>query len=168
MKIVDFVGYSGSGKTSLIEQLVTLFTAKGLRVSCIKNAHHGFQMDKPGKDSYRFQQAGASQVIVRTDDSWALLSKTEKPASLAQLIGCISDCDLLIVEGFKSEAENILKIEVRRDGVSSDEPIYLHDRQIAAVVTDEQSILSDLPRLDINDIQALALWLSGKLDLKGA
>ena len=76
MKAIGIIGYSNTGKTTLIEKLIPLFAARGLRVAAIKNAHHGFDMDRPGKDSYRYREAGAAQVLIATSQRWALLTET--------------------------------------------------------------------------------------------
>src|SRR5688572_32065600 len=112
MKIFGFAGYSGSGKTTLIEQLIPLFTAHGLAVSLIKHAHHTFDVDTPGKDSWRHRKAGCTEVLVTSSRRWVLmheLSGAPEP-SLAELVQCMSACDLLLVEGFKREP--IPKVEV--------------------------------------------------------
>ena len=123
MQAIGFIGYSNTGKTTLIEKLIPLLRARGLRVSAIKNAHHGFDMDRPGKDSYRYREAGAGQVLIATGLRWALLSETPlAPASLDELIGRLDPCDLVIIEGFKSEGQ-IPRIEVRRNA-NTEPPIF--------------------------------------------
>ncbi|HVJ60121.1 MAG TPA: molybdopterin-guanine dinucleotide biosynthesis protein B, partial [Burkholderiaceae bacterium] len=88
MKAIGIIGYSNTGKTTLIEKLIPLFTARGLRVAAIKNAHHGFDMDRPGKDSHRYREAGAAQVLIATSQRWALLTETpQRPATLEELLG---------------------------------------------------------------------------------
>jgi len=99
MKTIGFIGYSNTGKTTLIEKLVPLFTARGLRVAAIKHAHHGFDMDRPGKDSYRYREAGAQQVLIATAQRWALLTETSEPATLADLLDQLAPCDLVITPG---------------------------------------------------------------------
>jgi molybdopterin-guanine dinucleotide biosynthesis protein B len=104
MKAIGIIGYSNTGKTTLIEKLIPLFTARGLRVAAIKNAHHGFDMDRPGKDSHRYREAGAAQVLIATSQRWALLTETpQRPATLEELLGELAPCDLVIIEGFKSD-----------------------------------------------------------------
>ncbi len=113
-KAIGFIGYSNSGKTTLIEKLIPRFRARGLSVSAIKNAHHGFDMDRPGKDSYRYREAGAGQVLISTAERWALLTETPRGhVTLDELLAQLAPCDLVIVEGFKSEGR-IPRIEVRR------------------------------------------------------
>lgn len=113
MKIVNFVGYSGSGKTTLIEKIIALLASRGLKVSAVKNAHHNVDIDKPGKDSYRFREAGATQVIVHTDERWAMLTETPKDKpTLSDLIRHLDPADIVIVEGFKTEEQEALRLEV--------------------------------------------------------
>lgn len=148
MKIFGFAGYSGSGKTTLIEQLIPLFTKRGLTVSLIKHAHHTFDVDQPGKDSYRHRHAGCTEVLVSSSRRWALMHElrgTQEPP-LSELTEHMSQCDLLLVEGFKHEP--IPKLEVYRAEVG--EPlIHPHDQNIVAIATDAP-LETKLPQLDLN------------------
>lgn len=158
MKVLGFAGYSGSGKTTLIEQLIPRFRRQGLRVSLIKHAHHAFDIDKPGKDSFRHRQAGASEVMLVSSRRWALLRelRDEMEPSLEEQIERMSSCDLLLVEGFK--LSSIPKIEIYRPalgkprlGDTAKNIIALaSDTKIANARTDE------LPRLDLNDPNEIA------------
>jgi len=114
MKTLGIAGYSGSGKTTLIEKVIPLLVAEGLRVSLIKHAHHEFDVDQPGKDSYRHRHAGCTEVLVSSSKRWALMHELRgaAEASLQEQVRLLSPCDLVIVEGYKSEA--IPKIEVHR------------------------------------------------------
>ncbi len=135
MKVLGFAGYSGAGKTTLLERLIPLLRADGLRVSLIKHAHHGFDVDKPGKDSYRHRQAGATEVLVASDARWALMHENDIPAepSLHDLLARLSPCDLVLVEGWKRDA--IPKIEVHR--ADNGKPwLYPDDANILAVASD--------------------------------
>lgn len=167
MKIVNFVGYSGSGKTTLLEKVIALLAQKGLKVAAVKNAHHGFEMDKPGKDSYRFREAGASQIIVRSDNRWAMLTETpEKKPSLEELISHLDPADIVVVEGFKTENEDALRLEVWRDLGRVEEPICEKDKRIAAVVTDTtHPAFERLPIFDINDPKRLTQFIVKELNL---
>lgn len=163
MKAIGIIGYSNTGKTTLIEKLIPLFAARGLRVSAVKNAHHGFDMDRPGKDSFRYRVAGASQVLISTAQRWALLTETpEHPASLEQLLAQLAPCDLVIIEGFKSEGA-IPRIEVRRS-VNSEAPIFPHDPNVIAVASD-RAIDTALPLLDLNDPTKIAAFITQRLEL---
>lgn len=148
MKIFGFAGFSGSGKTTLIERLIPLFVARGLRVSLIKHAHHSFDVDHPGKDSYRHRLAGASEVLVTSSRRWVLMHELRgapEPA-LEELIRHVSPCDLLLVEGFKHAA--IPKLEVFRKSVG-ESLLHPHDSHIVAVATD-QTLEIHLPVIDLN------------------
>jgi len=154
MKIFGFAGYSGSGKTTLIEQLIPLFTARGLAVSLIKHAHHAFEIDQPGKDSYRHRKAGCTEVLVTSSRRWALMHELRGAAepALSELIQRMAPCDLLLVEGFKREA--IPKLEIHRAEVG--EPlIYPHDHNIVALASD-RPIDTKLPQFDLNHPGAIA------------
>ena len=148
MKIFGFAGYSGSGKTTLIEKLIPLFTARGVTVSLIKHAHHTFEIDQPGKDSFRHRKAGCTEVLVSSSRRWALMHELRGAAEpvLSELTKHMSPCDLLLVEGFKREP--IPKLEVYRAEVG--EPlIHPHDHNIVAIATDVR-VETKLPQLDIN------------------
>ncbi len=167
MKIVNFVGYSGSGKTTLIEQLIEIFTQAGLNVSAIKHTHHGIQTDKPGKDSFRFTQAGARQVIINCGERWALMVETGgKPASLKELVDRLGPCDLVLVEGFKSENFAGLRMEVWREGVKAASPICMSDPMIQAVISDKPVGDGSVAVLDIDDPKGIASWIADKLSIE--
>lgn len=157
MKIFGFAGFSGSGKTTLIEKLIPLLTARGLKVSLIKHAHHTFDVDEPGKDSYRHRKAGCSEVLVTSSRRWALMHELRgaPEPGLAEHIKHMSPCDLLLVEGFKHEP--IPKIEVCRAEVG--EPLlHPHDAHIVALAGDRR-LDTALPQFDINDPQAIAEFI---------
>lgn len=168
MKIVNFVGYSGSGKTTLIEKVIALLVRQGFKVAAIKNAHHGFEMDKTGKDSYRFREAGASQIIVRSDDRWAMLTETpKKKPTLKELVSHLDSADIVVVEGFKSEEGDALRLEVWRDLGRVEEPVSSKDNRIAAVVTDTTHKMFEGKRIfDINDPESLTQFIVKELNVK--
>ena len=162
-RAIGFIGYSNSGKTTLIEKLIPRFRARGLSVSAIKNAHHGFDMDRPGKDSHRYRVAGAGQVLIATTERWALLTETPRGhASLDDLLSRLAPCDLVIVEGFKSEGR-IPRIEVRRSTVG-DPPLYPHDPNVIAVAADF-AFDCPLPVLDLNDADRIVEFITQRLPL---
>lgn len=167
MKAIGFIGYSNSGKTTLIEKLIPLLTARGLRVSAVKNAHHGFDMDRPGKDSYRYREAGASQVLIATAQRWALLTETPAGhATLEALLAQLAPCDVVLVEGFKSEGQ-VPRIEVRRATVR-EAPIFPHDANVVAVAADcevEGARERGLALLDLNDAAKIAQFIVDRLHL---
>jgi molybdopterin-guanine dinucleotide biosynthesis adapter protein len=163
MKVIGFIGYSNTGKTTLIEKLIPLFRARGLSVSAIKNAHHGFDMDRPGKDSYRYREAGAGQVLIATGQRWALLTETPaQPASLDALLAELAPCDLVIIEGFKSEGQ-IPRIEVRRT-TNEELPLFPHDPNVVAIAADH-AVDTRLPVLDLNDPATIVAFVTAHLDL---
>lgn len=163
MKTIGFAGWSGSGKTTLIERIIPRFTQRGLRVSLIKHAHHTFDVDQAGKDSYRHRHAGASEVLVTSSRRWVLMHELrgEREPTFEEQAARLSPCDLLIVEGFKFAS--IPKIEVWR--AATGEPL-LHpkDRDIVAVATDSK-IDSKLPLLDLNDPDGVTAFVTTHLGL---
>jgi len=163
VKAIGVIGYSNTGKTTLIEKLIPVFRARGLAVSAIKNAHHGFDMDRPGKDSYRYREAGAGQVLIATGQRWALLTETPKaPATLEDLLAQLAPCDLVIIEGFKSEGR-IPRIEVRRS-TNTEPPLFPHDPNVIAVAADH-AVDTTLPVLDLNDAANIAAFVANHLQL---
>lgn len=153
MKIFGFAGYSGAGKTTLIEQLIPLFVADGLKVSLIKQSHHNFEIDQPGKDSHRHRMAGCTEVLLTSPHRWALMHelRSEAEPSLAAHAERMSPCDLLLVEGFKHEA--IPKLEVHR-AVNGKPLLFPADQHIVALASDVP-VDCTLPRLDINDVRGI-------------
>jgi molybdopterin-guanine dinucleotide biosynthesis adapter protein len=163
LKAIGFIGYSNTGKTTLIEKLIPLLLARGLTVSAVKNAHHGFDMDRPGKDSYRYREAGAGQVLIATGQRWALLTETPAGhASLDDLIARLAPCDLVIIEGFKSEGR-IPRIEVRRTA-NTEPPLFPNDPNVIAVAADH-AVDTRLPVLDLNDPATIAAFVVDHLKL---
>ena len=162
MKVVGFAGYSGSGKTHLVERLIPALKLRGLRVSVVKHAHHKFDIDHPGKDTYRHREAGAFEVVVASDRRLALMREFEQPARLTvhQLLAELYEgVDWVLVEGYKES--NLLKVEVWR--AASGKPArYPDDDFVVAVATDSPDQLPEptlRPVLDLNDPDALAQWL---------
>ena len=154
MKIFGFAGWSGSGKTTLIEKLIPLFVAHGLKVSLIKHAHHSFDVDQPGKDSYRHRHAGCAEVLVTSSRRWALMHELRgaPEPGFAELIERVSPCDLLLVEGFKRE--KLPKLEVYR-AVVGESLLHPQDPDIVAVASD-QRVDTRLPQFDLNDAPGIA------------
>jgi len=154
MKVIGLAGWSGAGKTTLLTRVIPELVAGGLKVSTIKHAHHAFDLDTPGKDSWRHREAGASEVLVASSKRFALLHelRNEEEPTLGHLLTRLSPVDLLIVEGFKFEAHP--KIEVHR---TANEKPFLHpqDDHILGVVTDG-SRPAPLPYAHLDDIPAIA------------
>lgn len=164
MRIFGFAGWSGSGKTTLIEQVIPRLVAFGLRVSLVKHAHHSFDLDQPGKDSYRHRHAGCCEVLVSSGTRWALVHELrgDLELSIDEALARLSPCDLALVEGFKTA--RIPKLEVWRDAVGK--PL-LHpgDSHILAIATDSPRALpadshGRLPVLGLDDYAAVATFVS--------
>jgi molybdopterin-guanine dinucleotide biosynthesis protein B len=166
MRVVGFAGYSGSGKTTLVEQLIPALKLRGLRVSVVKHAHHKFDIDQPGKDTWRHREAGAFEVIAASSQRLALMREFEQPAELSvhHLIAHLyTGVDWVLVEGFKSS--DLLKIEVWRaptQGYSGMPARYPDDDFVVAIATDAPQSLPEptlRPVLDLNDVDAVADYL---------
>lgn len=164
MKVFGFAGWSGSGKTTLIEQLIPRFVMQGLKVSLIKHAHHNFDVDQPGKDSWRHREAGCQEVLVTSARRWVLMHElrgAEEPG-LDEQIARLSPCDLVLVEGFKRHP--IPKLEIWRK--DNDKPLlHPEDPHIVAVATDVP-VETKLPRFDLNDYDAVVAFILDHVGLK--
>lgn len=158
MRLFGFAGFSGSGKTTLIEKLVPHFVQRGLRVSLIKHAHHGFDVDRPGKDSYRHREAGCGEVLVTSSRRWALMHELRgaPEPKLEELIEQLSPCDLVLIEGFKRDA--IPKLEVYRAASVGENLLFPHDPHIKAIASDER-IETKLPVFGLDDVGAIAKFI---------
>ena len=166
MKVVAFAGYSGAGKTTLIERLIPLLTARALRVSTLKHAHHAFDIDQPGKDTWRHREAGAFEVVAASDRRLALMREFEAPTELSvhRLIAELDHrVDWVMVEGFKRS--DLPKIEIHR-GTAADrlagaqQDVY--DRFVLAIASDAPQDIrprAGVPVLDLNNLEAMARWL---------
>lgn len=165
MKTFGITGYSGSGKTTLLEGLIPRFVARGLTVSLIKHTHHAFDIDKPGKDSYRLREAGCSEVMLLSDNRWVLMHEMRgaQPPGLDEQLARFSHVDLVLVEGFKSAP--IPKIEVHRQG--NGKPLYWTSQpeHIVAIASDVP-LAVPLPRLALDDHAAILDFICAYLDLK--
>jgi molybdopterin-guanine dinucleotide biosynthesis protein MobB len=156
--VVGIVGWKNSGKTTLVEKLVQELTARGLRVSTIKHAHHDFDIDHPGKDSYRHRLAGAHEVVVASAHRWALLHEHRgaPEPSLPDLLAKLEPCDLVVVEGFKYGPHR--KIEVRR--IDNGEPLLAdEDEAVVAVATDDPALAGNHRFLPLNDAGVITDFL---------
>ncbi len=168
MKVVGFAGYSGAGKTTLLERLIPALKAHGLRVSVVKHAHHRFDIDHPGKDSYRHREAGAYEVLIASDKRLALMREFEEPTPLSvhQLIAELDPAiDWVLVEGFKFS--DLFKVEVWR--AAAGQPArYPEDDKVMAIATDAPERLPAATLrevLDVDDAPAIAAWLVANQDL---
>lgn len=155
MKILGLAGWSGSGKTTLVCKLIPELTRRGVSVSTIKHAHHAFDIDKPGKDSYEHRAAGASQVLVSSKNRRALMTEHRGAAEpgLAELVGEMAPVDLLLIEGFKKDTHP--KLEIYRPSVGKP-MLWPDDPAIVGIASDESLSSISLPTIDLNDIAAIA------------
>lgn len=154
-RVLGLAGWSGSGKTTLLLKLIPRLAARGLRVATLKHAHHGFDVDLPGKDSYEHRKAGACEVIVSSARRWAQMHELgdAAEATLAQLLRRVSPCDLILVEGFKSAQH--AKLEVFRQAVGKP-ALHLSDPHVIAIASDQPFPLARIPVVDLNDVAAIA------------
>ena len=167
MKIFGLAGWSGSGKTTLVRQVIPEIIGRGLTVSTIKHAHHRFDVDKPGKDSYEHRAAGATEVMIGSANRWALMHELrgESEPDLAYLISRMAPVDLLLIEGFKRESHD--KLEVHRPSVGK--PLLCSDDpHVVAVASDEAVAGLSVPLLDLNDVAAIADFVLGHVGLADA
>lgn len=163
MRVLGFAGWSGSGKTTLIERLIPRFVARGLTVSLVKHAHHEFDLDQPGKDSFRHREAGCREVLVTSAVRWALQHELRggPELTLEEALQRLSPCDLALVEGFK--AAPISKLEVYRASVGKP-LLHPHDPKIVAVATDGP-LVTTLPVLPLGDPDTVATFVLKTLGL---
>ena len=155
MRIIGLAGWSGSGKTTLLAKVIPRIVAKGLKVSTIKHAHHGFDIDQPGKDSHTHRMAGASEVIVSSMRRWAIVHELRGDAelTLAEILDKISPVDLVIVEGYKREHHP--KLEVHRAALGKP-LIYPDDRNVVAIACDAPLPTARIPVLHLDEVDAIA------------
>jgi len=155
MKVLGIVGWSGSGKTTLLTQLIPLLVSRGLRIATLKHAHHHFDVDQPGKDSYEHRKAGASEVIVSSARRWVQMHEVGDgaEATLAEHLQRLSPCDLVLIEGYKTERHP--KLEVFRESVGKS-ALHPTDERIVAVASDKPLPGVAIPQVDLNDIPAVA------------
>jgi molybdopterin-guanine dinucleotide biosynthesis protein B len=155
VRLIGLAGWSGSGKTTLLAKLLPVLIARGRTVSTVKHAHHGFDVDQPGKDSHTHRLAGAHEVLVSSARRWALMHELREQAepTLRELVARLSPVDLVIVEGFKTESH--AKLEVHRSTVGKP-LLYLGDPYIVAIASDERPANVPLPFADLNDVEAIA------------
>ena len=161
--MIGLVGRSGSGKTTLITALLPALCARGLTVSTIKHAHHGFDLDRPGKDSFRHREAGAKEVMLVSDSRWALMheiSDSPQPP-LEELVARLAPVDLVLIEGFHTHRHPA--IEVHRPSEGHD-LMWREGSGIIAVASDEDLPSLPIPVLDLNDTKALADFVLAKAE----
>lgn len=164
MKILGIVGWSGSGKTTLLTAMLPLLRARGLTVSTVKHTHHGFDMDRPGKDTFRHREAGAHEVLVASGTRWALLHEvTGTEPSLPDLLARMEPVDLVLVEGYK--AHPFPKLEVHRPSLGKP-PIWPDQPDIVAVASNDALPDCDRELLPLDDPSIVVVWMLGLLALE--
>ncbi len=163
MKLFGLAGWSGSGKTTLMKALLPELIGRGITVSTVKHAHHSFDVDQPGKDSYEHRRAGATEVLVASEHRWALMHELRgaPEPGLEALAARMAPVDLLLVEGFKRHPHP--KLEIHRP--SNGKPLLCSDDpHIVAVASDVPLAGLPLPRLDLNDVPAIATFILQRLE----
>jgi len=155
-RVFGITGWKNSGKTTLTEKLVTELVARGWTVSTVKHAHHDFDIDKPGADSFRHRQAGATEVAIVSDRRWALMHelRNENEPTLDAILARLAPSDIVLVEGYKREAHK--KIEARRLEAKDRTPLSASDPNIVAVAADFEVEGEHLPVFDLNDTKSIA------------
>jgi molybdopterin-guanine dinucleotide biosynthesis protein MobB len=163
MKIFGVTGWKNSGKTGLMERLITEFTARGLSVSSIKHAHHSFDIDHPGRDSYRHRDAGAQQVLLASRNRWALMHelRDEDEPSLGDLLKQLSPVDLVLIEGYKRDRHP--KIEAHRK--ETGQPLIAPEDETIVAVASDTLVTIDRPVLELNDTASIANFIAQHLEL---
>lgn len=164
-RVIGITGWKNSGKTTMTERLVSEFVARGLNISTVKHAHHAFDIDKDGTDSFRHRAAGAGEVAIVSGNRWALMHelRDEQEPSMDEILERLSPCDLVIVEGYKRESHP--KIELRRIGSKDTRPLAPDDPNIIAVASDNALPGETLPVFGIDDIAGIADFISSRLGL---
>lgn len=165
MKIFGLAGWSGSGKTTLMIRLLPEIIGQGVAVSTLKHAHHAFDVDQPGKDSFRHREAGATEVMVTSANRWALMHENRGAGepSLNELIAHMTPVDLLLIEGFKHHPHD--KIEVHRPETGK-RPLFRDDPHVVAVASDAPIPDAPLPVFDLNDVGAIADFILARTGLR--
>ncbi len=162
--LLGFAAWSGTGKTTLLEKIIPLLRRRGLRLAIIKHAHHDFDIDHEGKDSYRLRKAGANQTLVASRRRWALITEQEEEKSEPELSSLLTrldhqQLDLILVEGFKHEA--FPRIELHRPSLGKP-LLFPDDENIVALATEQSAeIICSLPRLDINEPDQIVDFILG-------
>lgn len=166
-RVFGITGWKNSGKTTLTEKLVAELVRRGRRVSTVKHAHHDFDIDKEGTDSFRHRQAGAGEVAIVSGRRWALMHELrgEDEPNLAAILERLAPADVVLVEGYKREGH--LKIEARRTGAKERTPLAPSDPSIVAVAADHPQTGETLPVFDIDDIVSIADFIERRVGLTG-
>lgn len=165
-RLFGITGWKNAGKTTLTERLVTELTRRGWRIATVKHAHHAFDIDTPGTDSFRHRAAGAREVAIVSHRRWALMHELAEEAEpdLASIVAHLSPCDLVLVEGYKREAH--AKIECRRKDARQTTLLAPADPSIVAVASDHETDCGGLPRFRLDDIPAIADFVERSTGLR--
>ena len=165
--VFGITGWKNSGKTVMTCALVEEFTRRGLKVATVKHAHHGFDVDHEGTDSFRHRAAGAAEVAIVSSRRWALMheARGEEEPTLEAVLARLSPCDLVLVEGYKREGQP--KIELRRTEARERRPIAPEDPTIVAVVADHETDAGGLPLFGPDDVAAIADFIAAHLGIGG-
>src|SRR3954468_11608730 len=166
MKVIGIAGWSGAGKTTLLTRVIPRLTARGMRVSTIKHAHHAFDIDQPGKDSHIHRTAGATEVLISSANRFALMHELRGAAELAlgALLAKLSPVDLVLVEGFKREAHP--KLEVYRASVGK--PLLAPDDPHIVAIASDGPVAARVPVVSLEDVDAVADLLVAKAQPRDA
>lgn len=165
-RVFGVTGWKNSGKTTLVERLVAEFVRRGVRVSTVKHAHHAFDIDTPGTDSFRHRAAGAGEVMIVSGTRWALMHELgdEAEPELEAALARLSPCDLVIVEGYKRGRHP--KIEVRRSAARNGDALAPGDPTIRAIAADHPVEGDGLPVFDLDDVEAIAGFIATEAGLE--
>ena len=165
-RVFGVTGWKNAGKTTLTERLVAELTRRGWRVSTIKHAHHAFDIDREGADSYRHREAGANEVAIVSSRRWALMRELrgDNEPALTEILARLSPCDLVLIEGYKREPH--MKIEVRRAEAINHAPLAAEDPSVVAVATDHPTDAGELPLFGLDEIAAIADFIETRTDLR--
>lgn len=163
-RVLGITGWKNSGKTTLTERLVAELTRRGLKISTIKHAHHSFDIDKEGTDSYRHRQAGAAEVAIVSGNRWALMHELrgEDEPRLDDILARLAPCDLVLIEGYKREGHP--KIETRRLDAKDTTPLTAGDNNIVAVAADHAVSGETVPVFDLDDVSGIADFVVAALE----
>lgn len=167
-RVFGITGWKNSGKTTLVERLVTTLTARGWRISTVKHAHHAFDIDKPGADSFRHREAGAVEVAIVSGHRWALMHelRDEAEPDLQAILSRMTPCDLVLVEGYKREAHPM--IELRRLGARAVEPLAPGNPAIVAIAADHPVDGHGLPVFLLDDVDGIADFIEARTGLRAS
>ncbi|MBL8653842.1 MAG: molybdopterin-guanine dinucleotide biosynthesis protein B [Alphaproteobacteria bacterium] len=164
MRVFGLAGWSGAGKTTLLSKLIPALTAQGLRVSTLKHAHHAFDLDTPGKDSWVHRQSGATEVTIVSANRYAIMHELRgsPEPTIEEILPRLAPVDLLLIEGFKRHKHD--KLEIHRPALGK-ALLSPHDPDIVAVASDAKLANLAVPLLDLNDIDAIAAFVRQRTGL---